>query len=300
MSLFESSLKKIIRNNIIVGTAIGIITQTYDKKNKPEKIINHNIGADTPKNTTFKVEKKLRDKVVSLFEKRKECVNDIVSISETLSLIDNLPSWCMKEIQSSLERLKDFRKAVKFENNPQKFVEDTDPSNPIYNSIETEKLSELDPITIMAIATVIGIPTIGMTNIFLSGVAATNAALKWLIGDAQFAQKLERGNSFMTLGLLGSIDFSTLFYNKEPIKKEQQEKIIDRAKSIMDIILQRLSILSVEYIKTRKNIKDSRLWIETTQPKDYKKWNEKQKQELERLINNVYNTVRLINERVWV
>ena len=39
-------------------------------------------------------------------------------------------------------------------------------------------------------------------------------------------------------------------------------------------------------------------WLCNVHPKDYRQWDENQRHELERLINAVYNTVQLINERI--
>ena len=88
--------------------------------------------------------------------------------------------------------------------------------------------------------------------------------------------------------------------NKDKLKDVESQ--IDTIKHDNQNMEPKLVHLS-ELITRSNNHYQSRLtvsinWLKTVQPKDFKKWDDSQKHELEKLINAVSNTVQLINERV--
>ena len=243
----------------------------------------------------------LKEKAISLFCKRKAYMNDILLISDKLKLIENLPSWYNEEIQRSLEMLEDFKKVVEYEKSPKEFVEDTDIFD--RNITYLDDVKEDNLVAIMPIATVIGTATTGTVKTALSGVAATNAALAWLggsIANASLALTLFGPIGWAILGLSAMGFLSSHIKNKNDIKKaEEQIDKIEHDYIVIQTIHHRISSLMERSEKNKqKRLKVALKWIETIQPRDYNKWNEEQKHELDRLINTVYDTVLLINERV--
>lgn len=262
-------------------------------------------------------QKRLKTLAIDLYKKRKTYVDVLVSLSQSLATIDNLPSWVYADFKESLEQIKDFQKAVEYENSPKEFAEITDDTGrtaKIVGSAATTgaAIAMLGPTAAMSIATVIGTASTGTAISALSGIAATNAALAWLGGGAVAAGGAGIAGGSLVLGLFGPIGWTIAglgtvggilaarIKNKDKLKEvESQIDIIKRDNQNMEPKLVHLS----ELITRSCNNYQSRLlvsinWLKTVLPKDYKKWDDTQKHELEKLINAVANTVQLINERV--
>lgn len=252
-------------------------------------------------------QEKLKTLAVFLYEKRKSYVKKLNSLSDNLSTIDNLPPWVYDDYNESIEQIKDFEKAVKYEKSPKKFAEITDDTGrtaKIIGSEAGDAIAKLGPSVAMSIATVIGTASTGTAISALSGIAATNAALAWLSGGIAGGSLVlglfgPIGWTIAGLGTVGGI-LAARIKNKDKLKEVQSQiDIIKRDNQNMEPKLVHLS----ELITRSKDNYQSRLlvsinWLETVQPKDYKKWDDTQKHELEKLINAVANTVQLINERI--
>lgn len=263
-------------------------------------------------------QKELTDKAGKLFKKRKRYVEDIIVIEELLSSISHLPSWCKDEMKESLNQLEDFRKAVEYENSPQKFAEITDSTGRTAAYIAGAgtaagaAIAALGPTAAMSIATVIGTASTGTAISALSGAAATNAALAWLGGGVAAAGGTGMAGGSLVLGLFGPVGLaiaglgttSGLIYarikNKKQIKKIQEQiDVIKQENKVMELKLQHLSeLIKRSERNEREKLDEAVIWISAVQPRNFKEWTEKQKHELENLINIVSNTVQLINERI--
>lgn len=262
-------------------------------------------------------QEQLKTMAIDLYKKRKTYVDVLASLSQSLSCIENLPSWVYSDFKESMEQIKDFQKAVQYENSPKEFAEITDETGrtaKIVGSVATTgtAIAMLGPTAAMSIATVIGTASTGTAISALSGVAATNAALAWLGGGAVAAGGAGIAGGSLVLGLFGPIGWTIAglgtvggilaarIKNKDKLKEVQSQiDIIKRDNQNMESKLVHLS----ELITRSCNNYQSRLlvsinWFKTVQPKDYKKWDDIQKHELEKLFNAVANTVQLINERV--
>ena len=301
---------------------MGFVSMNNLTKNGSKE--NSKIELMTICSTYSENQERLKRMAVLLFKKRKNYVQDILFIAERLNVIDNLPDWCSSDINDSLARMEDFRLAVQYENSPKDFVEKTGELGNTYATIadvsgkKGTAIAKLGPSTAMAIATVMGTKSTGITVNTSSDAAATNAAFAWLGGGAVIGggTGLAIGSAF--LGLLVPIGFlipiagltiglGTLsgIVAARRIKKERKEEVesvlddIKQDNRNLQSLLSRLSELIARSDNNEQNrLKNSVSWITNIQPQDYQKWDDVQKDELEDLINVVSNTVQLINERI--
>lgn len=260
---------------------------------------------------------RLKLQAVLLYNNRKKTVNKLLLVPDKLSTITNLPSWCYDELSESLNRIKDFQLAIEYERRPNEFAEMTDKTGRTAAYIGTgtaagAAIATLGPTAAMSIATVIGTASTGTAISALSGIAATNAALAWLGGGTLAAGGAGIAGGSVILGLFGPVGWaiaglSTMggiltarIKNKNDIKKvEEQIDVIKHDNNNMKSKLLHLSELITRSENNFQNkLNTSLKWLEMMQPKDYKKWDENQKHELERLFNAISNTVQLINERI--
>lgn len=264
-----------------------------------------------------KNQESLKTMALLLYDKRKSYIKILASIPNELSAIDKLPSWCNQELEESLQQLKDFEMAVKYEKSPSEFAELTDETGrtaKLLGQTATKGTAKttLSPKEAMSIATVVGTTSTGTVIGALTGVAATNAALAWLVGGTFAAGGAGVAGGSIVLGLFGPIGWaiaglSTVggilaasFMNKN--KLIEVESHIDTIKRDNDNMEPKLHHLS-ELIERSENNYNNRLmvslkWLSDVRPKNYQEWDDEQKHELERLINVVSYTVQLINERV--
>ena len=155
----------------------------------------------------------LKKMAVSLFKKRKSYVQDILFIDVRLKSIDNLPDWCTSDIIDSLSRMDDFRLAIKYENSLKEFVEKTGELGNTYATIadvsgkKGTAIEKLGQSTAMAIATVMGTKSTGITVNTSSNAAATNAAFAKLGKDAIIGGGTGLVVGSAILGLLVPIGF---------------------------------------------------------------------------------------------
>ena len=262
-------------------------------------------------------QERLKEQAVLLYNNRKKMVNKLLLVPDKLSTIANLPSWCYDELSESLNRIKDFQLAIEYEKSPNEFAEVTDKTGRTVAYIGAgtaagAAIAALGPTAAMSIATVIGTASTGTAISALSGIAATNAALAWLGGGTLAAGGAGIAGGSVILGLFGPVGWaiaglSTMggiltarIKNKNDIKKvEEQIDIIKHDNNNMKSKLLHLSELITRSENNFQNKLNASLkWLEMMQPKDYKKWDENQKHELERLFNAISNTVQLINERI--
>lgn len=262
-------------------------------------------------------QERLKEQAVLLYNNRKKMVNKLLLVPDKLSSIANLPSWCYDELSESLNRIKDFQLAIEYEKYPNEFAEVTDKTGrtAAYIGAGTAAgaaIATLGPTAAMSIATVIGTASTGTAVSALSGIAATNAALAWLGGGTLAAGGAGIAGGSVILGLFGPVGWaiaglSTMggiltarIKNKNDIKKvEEQIDVIKHDNNNMKSKLLHLSELITRSENNFQNKLNASLkWLEMMQPKDYKKWDENQKHELERLFNAISNIVQLINERI--
>lgn len=262
-------------------------------------------------------QERLKEQAVLLYNNRKKMVNKLLLVPDKLSSIANLPSWCYDELSESLNRIKDFQLAIEYEKYPNEFAEVTDKTGrtAAYIGAGTAAgaaIATLGPTAAMSIATVIGTASTGTAVSALSGIAATNAALAWLGGGTLAAGGAGIAGGSVILGLFGPVGWaiaglSTMggiltarIKNKNDIKKvEEQIDVIKHDNNNMKSKLLHLSELITRSENNFQNKLNASLkWLEMMQPKDYKKWDENQKHELEILFNAISNIVQLINERI--
>lgn len=302
---------------------MGIVSMNKLSKTNGSKE-NSKIELMTICSTYSENQDRLKKMAVILFKKRKCYVQDILFIVERLKVIDNLPDWCTSDINDSLARMDDFRLAIQYENSPKEFVEKTGELGNTYATIEDVSgkkgtaIAKLGPSTSMAIATVMGTESTGITINTSSDAAATNAAFAWLGSGAVIGGGTGLAVGSVVLGLLAPIGFLVPIVGltiglgslsgivaARRIKKERKEEVesmiddIKQDNNNLQALLSRLSeLIARSDNNEQKRLKNSVSWITKIQPQDYQKWDSAQKDELEDLINVVSNTVQLINERI--
>jgi hypothetical protein len=267
-------------------------------------------------NTYAKNKEILKTLAMELYTQRKFYVEMLTSIPNELSHIDNLPFWCNQDIEELLLQIKDFQLAVEYEKSPGEFAEITDGTGRTAKIIglpnNEKEIAKLGPTEAMAIATTIGTTSTGTTTIALSGVAATNAALAWLVGGTVAAGGVSVAGRSIALGLFGPIGwaiaglgtisgiFVARFKNKSKITEvEKHLDIIKHDNENLEPKLQHLyELIARSDSNCNNRLMVSLKWLYGIQPKDYQQWDDNKKHELERLINAASNTVQLINERV--
>lgn len=260
-------------------------------------------------------QERLKKDAVLLFQKRKNYVQDILFVSEKLNGIKNLPDWCVSGINDAITQMESFRLAVKHEDSPKDFVKETNDLGNAYATIDSisgdkgTTIAKLGPTTAMSIATLMGTASTGITISTSSDAAATNAALTWIEDGAKAAVGV---GVAVALGVFApvvgwSVGLGSLsgIIAARKIKKEKNGKIepvieqIKHDNMYFEHKLYRLSELISRSDRNEKDrLKKSLIWVENVRPRDYQKWDDAKKDELENLINVVSNTVQLINERI--
>lgn len=260
---------------------------------------------------------RLKELAGELYGKRKVYLKEILFIKEYLHNFRNLPQWCLDDIDSSIELIKDFRIAVENENNPKKFAEYTDETGRTAAFIGTgtaagAAIATLGPSVAMSIATVLGTASTGTAISALSGVAATNAALAWLGGGAIAAGGSGVAGGTLLLGMFGPVGAAIsavsaisglmLLKSKNQKKLAEIEDNIETIKHDIQLIEPKLNRLA-ELIARSDYHQRTRLhpkidWMNKIFPKDYSQWDDENKNCLEQLVNAVSSTVQLINERI--
>ena len=252
-----------------------------------------------------------------LYYKRKEYLKELLAIQKGLTSINNLPSWCLEDINYAIEQIKDFRTAVEYEKNPRNFAEMTDQTGRTAAFIGTgtaagAAIATLGPSAAMSIATVLGTASTGTAISALSGVAATNAALAWLGGGAIAAGGSGVAGGTLLLGMFGPIGVAVgavsavggiMFMNsKNKEKRAEIEKNINTIKQDIQTIEPKLTKLTTLIARSdnnyQKRLRTMENWMKTVSPRDYSLWDDDKKHSLEKLVNAVSNTAQLINERI--
>ena len=263
-----------------------------------------------------KYQKQLEKKAMSLYTSRKQYVITIMDTVESLKSIKKLPEWFTDEMDESVSRTKDFRMAIDHEQEPLKFAQMTDSTGRTAAYIGAgaatgAAIGALGPTAAMSIATVMGTASTGTAIGALSGAAATNAALAWLGGGTLAAGGAGIAGGSLVLGMFGPIGAAiagvsalggvAILRTKNKKKAEEASQYISSIKHDNDSLKLKLSHLS-DIIKRSNSasirLEDSREWLEETNTKDYRRWDDNQKHELEKLMNNISNMVQLINERI--
>ncbi len=259
----------------------------------------------------------LTKKAQSLYDKRKNYVKTIEDIEAYFSAIDNLPPWCKDEMQEALLLLEDFKTAVQYENSPKDYADLHDASGRTAAFMAAggaigAATAAFGPTAAMSLATVLGTASTGTAISALSGAAATNAALAWLGGGALAAggAGVAGGNLVLAMfgpiggaiaGISGAVGLAAIRKKNSKLAAQvaEQKELIKKdnmtlAKRIT--ALQSLISKSTDFFRTK--LSPSLQWIKEVKPKNYSRWTNDQKQQLEILLNNVSNMAQLINQRI--
>ena len=261
-------------------------------------------------------QEQLKEKAMSLYTRRKKYVITIMETEESVNSIKKLPEWFTDEMDESVSRTKDFRMAIDHEQDPLEFAKMTDSTGrtAAYIGVGTATgaaIGTLEPTAAMSIATIMGTASTGTAIGALSGAAATNAALAWLGGGSLAAGGAGIAGGSLVLGMFGPIGGViagvsalggvALLRTKNKKKAEEASQYISMIKHDNNNLELKLSHLS-DIIKRSKSISErlekSQIWVKEATPKDYSRWDDGQKHELEKLMNNISNMVQLINERI--
>ena len=259
----------------------------------------------------------LTKKAQSLYDKRKNYIKTIEDIDSYFSAIDNLPPWCEDEMQEGMLLLEDFKMAVQYENSPKDYANLHDASGRTAAFMAAggaigAATAAFGPTAAMSLATVLGTASTGTAISALSGAAATNAALAWLGGGALAAGGMGVAGGNLVLAMFGPIGGAIAGLSGAvglAIIRKKNRKLATRVEEQKDLIkkdnmtlakritaLQSLISKSTDFNRTK--LSPSLLWIANVKPKDYSRWTDDQKQELEVLLNNVSNMAQLINQRI--
>ena len=258
------------------------------------------------------------DSSIHLFENRQKGVEDLEYVKDFLDSLENAPEWSKEDFDESFESVHDFKTAVKYAQNPEQFAEETDKSGRTgaYWGAAAGVAAGvggaiMGPTAAMSLATVLGTASTGTAIGALSGAAATNAALAWLGGGAVAAGGTGMAGGSLFLGFLGPIGWSiaavsalsglAIFRNRNKKELEIAQKQSEDIQHDLDLL--KTKKLNLENLLGRtddqaKQLKVSIHWAMKVNPRDYEKWGTVDKQRFENLMNNVANTVLLINSRI--
>lgn len=261
-------------------------------------------------------QERLKEQAMLLYTNRKNYIITIMDIRELLKSIQNLPEWCNYDINESVNRTKDFRMAMDYEKEPLKFAQLTDSTGrtAAYIGAGTATgaaIGTLGPTAAMSIATVMGTASTGTAIGTLSGAAATNAALAWLGGGTLAAGGAGIAGGNLVLGMFGPIGAAiagisviggvAFLRTKNRKQAEEASKYISSIKHDnvnLELKLSHLSDIISRSNRTSKRLDQSHNWLKEATPIDYSQWEDGQKHELEKLMNNISNMVQIINERI--
>ena len=258
-----------------------------------------------------------KDLAVSLYKKRKKMINIFFQVVNSIEDIQNLPNWCKEELKESKSDIQDFCLAVKYENDPQKFAEETDVTSRTVAYIKKSEnnsgktisggvaIKDLGPTAAMAIATVVAASTTGTTSKNMSNREATNAALAWMEGGIKAMGVGAGAMGVLSLGMFGVVGLTIAGIGMlssakvcAEVQKYSSGKEIEDDNSNLEKKLSHLEKLKLRSDKDFDALCTCFSRITEVESKDYEKWNDSQKHELERIVNTIANTVYLINERV--
>lgn len=297
-------------NNLIGMAFWGNLFGVEEKKKKVEELKQ---ACDAYKYNQENLVKNAK----SLYKKRKRYLTLFRGISKKLERITNLPEWCKEDFDDSMKRVEAFQTAVEYEKDPKKFAEQTDKTGRTAayvgaGTVAGTAIATMGSTAAMSIATVLGTASTGTAISALSGVAATNAALAWLGGGAVAAGGAGMAGGSLVLAMFGPIGWtiagvsaiSGFAWLRASNKKQAEEagRYLSEIKRDNNTMAEKLSHL-MGIIRRSDNHEKNKLgpsieWLDNVSPKDYKKWDDNQKHELEKLLNAVSNTVSLINERI--
>jgi len=260
----------------------------------------------------------LKKSAEDLYNLRKQSIFQMKKIGEKLTTITSLPEWVNEDYNQSLSATEDFQLAIQYEEHPELFAEQTDTTGRAKALLSAgvatgSAVAAFGSTAAMSLATVIGTASTGTAVSALTGAAATNAALAWLGGGAVAAGGAGVAGGNLVLSLFGPIGIaiagiSTIggfFAIRSKNRKLINELLvkIDEIKKGNEELSKQLDHLSSIIIRSKNFTKNkfnaSIIWInDNDKPNDYSQWNDEQKHELEKLINNVMNMAILINERI--
>lgn len=248
------------------------------------------------------------DTALYLYNNRKSSVLAIERVEKYINSLANSPKEFAKEIAETLLNLKDFKEAVR--------IEEENASNNLKGAGMAAggtaiggAIAGLGPTAAMAFATSFGVASTGTAISALSGAAATNAALAWLGGGALAAGGggMSAGSAFLALagpvgwaiagvGVIGGGLFA-LFKNKAAM--EEAQKVTKEVWSKIYILrpkLEKLKNLNSETVRLKSSLDLAQF---NYYPNDYKQFSDDQKKILIALVNNAKSLGKLINERVY-
>lgn len=266
------------------------------------------------KNVTDRYETQAKDtqkEITDLFLLRQKCSTDLIMRGEIfISRLSNTP----KEFNKSWRELK--AEIAEFDNVVEKLEEEYRASHVGKGTAAAgvavgAGVAAFAPTAALAVATTFGTASTGTAIATLSGAAATNAALAWLGGGALAAGGggMSAGSALLALsgpigwgiGAVGIAGGTLLARRKNGkiIEEAQREERNVRAKTsemrVMERGAQELKKLTSEHYQGTESIIDM---LEKTAPRDYKKYNQNQKNQLGALINHMNALSKLINKKI--
>ena len=250
-----------------------------------------------------------------LYIHRKATLKKMKEVQAKLQTISNLPKWCIVDVNSAIQQVADFDLVVQYEADPVKFAEITDSTGRTAATIAGiggglgAGIGVGGPAAAMSIATVMGTASTGTAISALSGVAATNAALAWLGGGAVAAGGAGIAGGHLVLAMLGPIGVAAIgggvgfFWARSKNKKKAEEYLtqLDSIKQDNRLIsgkLEDLDRLINRHLRFETIFSLSVKWVNSLSSRDYMLWNDMDKHELEKLVNNLLNVTQCINERI--
>lgn len=252
-----------------------------------------------------------RDNVMSLYEHRKKCAEELITKVEAyINSMKNTPI----ELDKSFSELR--IEIREFDNTVHQLERDYQTSHVGKGTAAAGVLTgagvaTLAPTAAMAIATTFGTASTGTAISTLSGAAATKAALAWLGGGALAAGGGGMSAGSALLGLAGPVGWgigAAGIIGGTLLARRKNGKIIEQAKQEEKILLAHLSKLTVIDINVQQLLDLTKEHYEgvelitnhlaATAPKDYQEFNNEQKDKLGALINHIHSLSALINKKI--
>lgn len=244
---------------------------------------------------------------LTLYSHRKTAANAIYRVERYINALANTPKEFLKEIEEVIMNLKEFREAVKIEEEGNS-ANLTGAGMAIGGTAVGGAVAALGPTAAMAIATTFGTASTGTAIASLSGAAATKAALAWLGGGALAAGGggMAAGNAFLALaGPVGWSIAGTMIVGGGLFASFKNKKVAEKADWYAREMREKISVLKPKVVKMENLDRETVHLTEAISvtpfnlfPNDYMKFSQDQKKALAALVNNTKALGNLINERI--
>ena len=284
------------------------MTRKDDAKKAVEKY-------NTAKQLYERIVESIQQYALSLFRKREEILDEIISLYKNMLQIQDIPEYFIKQIEIQLKEQR--IKRISFSDNHTMHFE-----KPSSNDESSEAWKYMFGAAagigvggavaggsiLTALATTFGIASSGAAISTLSGAAATNAVLAWIGGGAIAAGGGGIALGSTILGLMGPVGWgvaSISIISGGLWQRSKNNKIIADYQKVTkeyrhhtDIFRNKISEICFLYEETDKNLCRLKEYSSICFPKEYSTFSESEKLEFSKMVSVVLASLRHLNKAV--